>query len=78
MNKWKGFCCGSDRLRHRGSIPKAAMGPGGVLVDSPPFDQDLRLFENIEDLAVEQFISEFAVEALVVAGLPGTPALVIV
>ena len=51
------------------------MEPGGVVVDSPPLDQDLRLFEGAEDLPVEQFISELAVEALVAAVLPGTAGL---
>lgn len=43
---------------------------------SPPlFDQDLRLFEAIEDFAIEQLVAEPGIEALAVAVLPGRPRL---
>ncbi len=51
------------------------MGAGGVSVDAPLFDQDLRLFEGVEDLPVEQLVTKSTVEALVVAILPGAARL---
>ena len=35
-----------------------------VVILSPLFDQNLRLFERVEDLSVEQFISQASIEAL--------------
>jgi len=37
---------------------------------TPRLDEDLRLLEGVEDLAVEQFISKSTMEALAVAVLP--------
>ena len=39
-------------------------------MDAPALDQDERFLESVEDLTVEQFISELAIEALVVSVLP--------
>ena len=47
------------------------MRADGVVVPSPGFDQDLRLLQRVEDLAVEQLVAELGVEALDVAVLPG-------
>jgi len=44
--------------------------PDRVVVASPPLDDDLRLLERVEDLAVEQLVPELAIEAFVVAVLP--------
>ena len=41
----------------------------------PVFDHDLYLLQGVEDFAVEQFITQFAVEALAVAVLPRTSRL---
>jgi hypothetical protein len=41
------------------------MGPDGIVVASQLFDNDLGLPETVEDFAVEQFVSEFAIEGLV-------------
>ncbi len=46
------------------------MWPLGVVIAPPCLDDDLGLGEAVEDLTVEQFISEFRVEALAVAVLP--------
>ena len=46
------------------------MRPYGVVVASPGFDHDLGLLQCVEDLAVEQFIAQFAVEAFAIAVLP--------
>ena len=42
-----------------------------VVVSPPFFDDDLRFPYAVEDLSVEQFVSEPAIEALAVAVLPG-------
>lgn len=46
------------------------MGAHRVVVAAPLLDQDLRLPDRIEDLAVEQLVAESSVEALDVAVLP--------
>ena len=46
-----------------------------VVFTTKHLDHDLRLLERVEDLAVEQLVSELAVEALDVAVLPGTARL---
>jgi hypothetical protein len=47
------------------------MRPLGVVVDAPALDDRLGFPEAVEDLAIEQFIPEFAIEGLAVAVLPG-------
>ncbi len=47
------------------------MGPDGVVVPPPPLDEHLRLEECVEDLPLQQFVTERAIEALDVAVLPG-------
>jgi hypothetical protein len=42
-----------------------------VVVLSPAFNEHLCLLQCVEDLAIEQLISELAVEAFIVAVLPG-------
>jgi len=44
-----------------------------VVVHPPLFDDDLRLFEVVEDLPVEQFIPEPCVETLAIAVFQGDP-----
>ncbi len=51
------------------------MRPHRVVVNPPTIDQDLGFTQRVEDLAVEQLVSEFAVEALDVPVLPWTPGL---
>lgn len=49
------------------------MRPERIVVLQPPFfNQRLGLLQGIEDLAVEPFIPEFTIEALVVAVFPRT------
>ena len=43
----------------------------GVVMMPPPFDEHLGFLQGHEDLRVEQFVTKFAVEALVVAVFPG-------
>lgn len=47
------------------------MGSNGIVLLSPLFDQDFGFLQGVEDLTVEQFIAELAVETLDVAVLPG-------
>jgi hypothetical protein len=51
------------------------VGPDGVVVPPPPFDKHLRLEECVEDLPLQQFVTELAVETLDVAVPPGRPRL---
>jgi hypothetical protein len=44
--------------------------PHGFVIEPPRLDEDLRLPQGIEDLAVEQLVAELGVEALDVAVLP--------
>ena len=46
-----------------------------VVVPSPLLDQVRRFFQGIEDLHVQQLVSELAVEAFAVAILPWTARL---
>ena len=43
-------------------VPERAVGTMSVVVRSPLLDQDRRFFQRIEDLHVQQFVSELAVE----------------
>ena len=43
----------------------------GVVVPSPSLDHNLGLVERVEDLPVEQFVTQFSVEGFAVAILPG-------
>ncbi len=47
------------------------MGPDGVVVPPPSFDEHLRLEERVEDFPLEKLVSQFAVETLGVAVLLG-------
>ncbi len=46
-----------------------------VVVPAPPLQHDLGFAQRVEDLAVQQLVPQLAVEALVVAVLPGTARL---
>ncbi len=56
-----------DPFGRRGSVSQSAMRPDIVVVASPPFDQDLRFTQAVEDLTVQKFVSEPCVEALAVS-----------
>ncbi len=51
------------------------MGSYGVVLHPPPFNQHLGLQQRVEDLAIEQLITQLAVERLDVAVLPGAARL---
>jgi len=47
------------------------MWPLSVAVNPPVLDHCLRFLEAVEDLSIEAFIPELAIERFVVAVLPG-------
>ena len=51
-------------------IPQRGVWPDGVVLDAPAFGQYAQLFHRVEDLAIEELVTEFGVEALAVAVLP--------
>src|SRR3546814_6851445 len=66
---WPGWL---DRCWRRWSIPQAAVRTGAIIVFTPPTSDDAHLLQAVEDLAIEQFITQASVEAFDVAVLPGT------
>lgn len=60
-------------LRSRRAVAQAAVGPHGVVVAAPRLDQHADLGEAAEDFAVQELVSERAVEALAVAVPHGEP-----
>ena len=46
-----------------------------IVMAPPAFDDDLGLFQCVEDFAIEQLVTELRVEALAVAVLPGAAGL---
>ena len=47
------------------------MGSDSIVLLSPLFDQDFGFLQGVEDLAIEQFVAELAVETLDIPVLPG-------
>ena len=47
------------------------MGSNLVVFPSPAFNQNLRLQQSVEDLEVQQFVSELSIETLDISILPG-------
>ena len=56
-------------FRGRRAVAQCTVRSFRVVVSPPLLDQDLSLLEAIEDLAIEQFVSETGVEALAVSVL---------
>ena len=46
-----------DGLRRRRAVAQRAVGSYGVVFPPPPFDQDLRFGQGVEDLTVEQLVA---------------------
>jgi hypothetical protein len=66
-----------DDFRRRRSISKRTVRPDGVVVDAPLLDDHLCFSQRVEDLSVEQFIAQLAVEGFGVDPLhlyAGNPA----
>lgn len=57
-------------FRCREPITEGAVWPLGVIVAPPVLDDDLGFPKRVEDLAVQEFVSEPGIEALRVAVLP--------
>ncbi len=47
------------------------MRPDGVVMATPALDDDLCFAQRVEDLTVEQLVTQSGIEALDVAVLPG-------
>src|SRR5690349_4171228 len=76
----EGSVCWPDRARQEGfgrrwPIPERAVRPRGVVVAPPPLDQHLGFLQRMEDLPLQQFVAELAVEGFIVAVLPWAAAL---
>ena len=56
--------------REPGPIVQGAVRPPGVVVLSPPFDEDLGLPECVEDLAIQKLIPQLHVNGDAVPILP--------
>jgi hypothetical protein len=54
-----------------GAVTQVPVRPTYVVMDAPLLDDDFRFLEAVDDLAIEAFIPELAVEGLAVAILPG-------
>src|SRR5664280_1797560 len=52
-------------------LPERAVRPQTVVEPPPAGDEDLRLLERVEEFAVQEFVTQLAVERLDVAVLPG-------
>ena len=52
------------------SVAERAMRSDGVVVVTPSLDQHLRLRSILGDFLIQQYVPDFAVEALVVAVIP--------
>ena len=53
-------------------VAKLAVRPDAVVVPSPVLDEHLRFLKGVEDLCIQEFISELAIEGFDIAVLPGT------
>ena len=65
----------SNRLRGGGYTAPGAVGSDGIVQPPPLLDEYSGLGQCVEDLPVQELISQLAVEALVVAVLPRTARL---
>lgn len=64
-----------DGFRCRWAVAQSTVGPLGVVVFPPLFDQDLRFSKGVEDFSVKQLIPEAGVEALAESVFPGRAVL---
>src|ERR1700741_1808672 len=81
MEKWKPLrashfstplvICSHPRLRGWRFGAQRGVWSDGVVVDAPALSQHTQFFDRVEDLSVEELISEFGVERFAVAVLPG-------
>src|SRR5215210_5473232 len=59
-----------EYLRSRWSAAQRGMGPDRIVMPSPAFDDDLSLPQGVEDLSIQQLVSEPGVERLHIPVLP--------
>ena len=59
-----------DGFRGWRAVAQSTVWSDGVVVSLPLFDDDLSLFESIEDLPIQQFVPEAGIEGLAVSILP--------
>ena len=59
-----------DGFRGWWAVAQSTVWSDGVVVSPPLFDDDLSLFEGIEDLPIQQFVPEAGIEGLAVSVLP--------
>ena len=52
------------------SVSERAVGPEGVVLNAPAFDDYLSIPEGVKDLSIQHFVSESAVETFTVPILP--------
>ena len=63
--------CREYDLRSRWTIVHVAVGPEGVAFRSPPLYEYLSFFKGVEDLSIQQLVSEFPAETLTIAVFSG-------
>src|SRR5271163_435420 len=66
---------GREGCRRGWTIVERGVRPLGVVLRAPLFDDNLRFAQRIEDLAVQTFVAQLAVETFAVAILPGAAGL---
>ena len=59
-----------DGFRDWRAVAQSTVWSDGVVVFPPLFDDDLSLFEGIEDLPIEQFVPEAGIEGFAVSVVP--------
>src|SRR6266568_9606704 len=64
-----------DSLRRRRFVTQRRVRTLRVVFHPPPLRQYLRLLQRVKNLAVQELISQLAVEALAIPVLPRTPGL---
>src|SRR5215204_3758723 len=62
-----------EYLRSRWSVAQRGMGPDRIVMPSPAFDDDLSLLQGVEDLSIQQLVSEPGVEDLSIQQLVSEP-----
>src|SRR5215204_2363386 len=62
-----------EYLRSRWSAAQRGMGPDRIVMPSPAFDDDLSLPQGVEDLSIQQLVSEPGVEDLSIQQLVSEP-----
>jgi len=64
--------CWDEHLRGRSPVADRGVRANHIVVTAPALDDDLRLAQGVEDLAIEQFVAQACVETLDKAVLPRT------